>query len=164
MMVQNRYVPSAVKDLIKDDLKLTDAQTSYPLTGMILVYMIFSPFFGWISDRRLIGRRPLLTAAIVFWSAATSLAALSNNLASLVGLRSLVGVGEAAYVVIATPMIADFFPSKERNVALGVFCAAVPLGAALGYALGGSLGHAFGWRAAFLFCGIPGRLKVFIYL
>ena len=34
-----------------------------------------------------------------------------------VGLRSLVGVGEACYVVIATPMIADFFPSKARSVA-----------------------------------------------
>lgn len=77
-------MPSAVKDLIKQDLKLTDAQTSYPLTGMILVYMIFSPLFGWISDHRIIGRRPLLTAAVVFWSAATALAALSNNLASLV--------------------------------------------------------------------------------
>lgn len=38
--------------------------------------------------------------------------ALPNN--TQVGLRSLVGVGEAAYVVIATPMIADFFPSKVR--------------------------------------------------
>lgn len=120
--------------------------------------------YRWVSDHNLVGRRPLLTAAVVFWSAATALAALSTNLASLVrhvtrhvcvlggsrltnrpsvrpsilnssrpapprlasplttityhithkqvGLRSLVGVGEACYVVIATPMIADFFPSK----------------------------------------------------
>jgi hypothetical protein len=27
-----RYVPSAVKDLIKEDLALTDSQTSYPTT------------------------------------------------------------------------------------------------------------------------------------
>jgi MFS family permease len=47
-------------------------------------------------------------------------------------VRSLVGVGEAAYVVIATPMIADFFPSKERNVALGIFFLAIPVGAAIG--------------------------------
>lgn len=73
-----------MKDLIKQDLKLTDAQTSYPLTGMILVYMLVSPLFGWVSDRRLVGRRPLLTAAVVFWSAATALASLSNNLVSLV--------------------------------------------------------------------------------
>lgn len=82
-----------MKDLIKEDLKLTDAQTSYPLTGMILVYMIFSPIFGWISDHRLVGRRPLLTAAVAFWSAATALAALSKNLAGLVRVvRACVGV------------------------------------------------------------------------
>jgi MFS family permease len=77
----DRYVPSAVKDLvrgmcssrgmeaaeaedrgmcavcvvgrqIKDDLKLSDAETSWPMTGMILVYMVASPFFGWIADKQ----------------------------------------------------------------------------------------------------------------
>lgn len=76
--------------------------------------MIASPFFGWLSDHRIIGRRPLLCGAVIFWSAATALAALSKDLYSLVGLRSLVGIGEACYVVIATPMIADYFPSKVR--------------------------------------------------
>ena len=73
-------------------------------------------------------------------------------------------MGEACYVVIATPMIADFFPSKERNVALGIFYLAIPLGAAAGYALGGILGQAFGWRAAFLFCGVPGLVVAFLVM
>ncbi len=95
-------MPSAVKELIKEDLKLTDAQTAYPLTGMILVYMVFSPLFGWISDHRLVGRRPLLAAAILFWSAATALAALSNNLASLVGAWRDVTCGRAGGAFFAS--------------------------------------------------------------
>jgi MFS family permease len=63
----DRYVPSSVKDLIKTDLRLTDAETSWPLTAMILVYMVSSPVFGWISDHQLVGRRQLLTAAVIFW-------------------------------------------------------------------------------------------------
>jgi predicted MFS family arabinose efflux permease len=47
-MVCVSYVPSSVKELIKKDLHLTDAQTAWPLTGMILVYMVASPIFGWV--------------------------------------------------------------------------------------------------------------------
>ena len=42
----DRFVPSAVKDLFKADLKLTDAQTSWPIAGITIVYMLTSPLFG----------------------------------------------------------------------------------------------------------------------
>lgn len=45
---------------------------------------------------------------------------------------------------------------QERNVALGIFYLAIPVGAALGYAVGGILGETLGWNAAFLACGVPG--------
>ena len=47
----DRFVPSAVKDLFKGDLGLTDAETSYPLTAFVVVYMLASPLFGALSDR-----------------------------------------------------------------------------------------------------------------
>ena len=93
----DRYVPSAVKDLIKADLHLTDLETSYQGTGMIIVYMIFAAIFGYISDKNIIDRRIILSSAIAFWSIATALAGLANNIVQLVALRALVGVGEAAY-------------------------------------------------------------------
>ncbi len=46
----DRYVPSAVKTLIQDDLHLDDTQTSLPLTSFILVYMATSPIFGYLAD------------------------------------------------------------------------------------------------------------------
>ena len=157
----DRYVPSSVKELIKEDLHLTDAETAYPLTGMILVYMIVSPIFGHIADKQLADRRLILCLSIAFWSIATAAAGLANDLWSLVILRSLVGVGEAAYVVIATPMLADMFPPQERNIVLGIFYMAIPVGAALGFLLGGTLGSLLSWRYAFLICGIPGLFVSF---
>jgi hypothetical protein len=41
----DRYVPSAVKQLIIDDLHLSDFDSSLPNTGMIVVYMIFAMIF-----------------------------------------------------------------------------------------------------------------------
>lgn len=93
----DRYVPSAVKSLIEADLHINDFQSSLPATGMVVVYMIFAVIFGVLSDKQLVDRRYILFGAILFWSAATALAGLANNIVQLVALRSLVGVGEAAY-------------------------------------------------------------------
>lgn len=152
----DRYVPAAVKELIKEDLGLSDLETSYPATGMIFVYMIFAMIFGWVGDRKLVDRRYLLCGAILFWSLATALAGLAQNLEQLVILRSLVGIGEAAYATIAPPMISDFLPHKDRNIAFGIYYLAVPVGGALGFGIGAVLGGAFNWRVAFMGVGLPG--------
>lgn len=53
--------------------------------------------FGILNDKQLMDRRIILCGAIIFWSIVTALAGLSKNLIQLIVLRSLVGVGEAAY-------------------------------------------------------------------
>ena len=118
----DRYVPASVKELIKEDLDLTDTETALPTTGMVVVYMVSAVFFGVLNDRELVDRRVILAGGVAFWSLATALAGMSTNLTQLVLLRSLVGVGEAAYGTIAPPLISDFFPPAERNVAFGFFC------------------------------------------
>jgi len=152
----DRYVASSVKSLLKEDLNLTDAQTALPMTGMAVVYMICALGFGLLVDRYHVDRRKVLAFGILLWSVATALGALSQNLWQLILFRSLVGVGEAAYGVVAQPMLSDFFPVHERTMAFAIFNLAMPIGGALGYGLGGVLGYLFGWRTAFCAVGIPG--------
>lgn len=152
----DRWVPSAVKDLFKKDLSLTDAQTSLPLSAFILVYMVASPIFGTLAER---GPRKILVAAgVAIWSLATAAAALAEGFTSLLVARSLVGIGEAAYATIAPSILSDFFPPEKRNRVFTIFYVATPVGAAIGFALGGFLGAQVGWRASFLICGLPGLL------
>jgi MFS family permease len=150
----DRFVPSAVKDLFKEDLHLTDAQTSLPLTAFIVVYMLASPVFGTLADR--FSRRALIAAGVALWSLATAAAALATGFWTFLLARAFVGIGEAAYATIAPALIADFYPPERRNRIMTVFYVAIPVGAALGFTLGGIAGSAWGWRAAFLLCGLPG--------
>lgn len=152
----DRYVPSAVKQLIIDDLHITDFESSLPSTGMIVVYMICAVIFGTLSDKQIVDRRIILVGAVAFWSFATSLAGIAKNLVQLIIFRSLVGVGEAAYGTIAPPMLSDFYPMWDRNVVYGLYFLAIPVGGALGYGIGAVLGASFGWRVAFFALGIPG--------
>lgn len=152
----DRYVPSAVKDLFKADLHLTDAQTSLPLTAFVVVYMLASPVFGSLSDG--LPRRVLIAAGVALWSLATAAAALATGFWTFLGARALVGVGEAAYATLAPPLLSDFYAPERRNRILTIFYVAIPVGSALGFTLGGIVGNAWGWRAAFLVCGVPGLL------
>lgn len=152
----DRWVPSAVKDLIKGDLNLTDAQTSYPLSAFIIVYMLASPVFGALAERY--NRRLLIALGVVAWSLATAAAALAQGFVSLLLARAAVGIGEAAYATLAPAILSDFYPPERRNRVFTLFYVATPVGSAIGFVLGGFLGDHFGWRSSFLAVGLPGVL------
>ncbi|MCA3011393.1 MAG: MFS transporter [Myxococcaceae bacterium] len=150
----DRWVPSAVKALFKKDLDLTDAETSWPLTAFVFVYMLASPVFGALAETK--NRRVLIAIGVAAWSIATAAAGLAQGFWSLLLTRALVGVGEAAYATLAPSLLADFYPPEKRNRAFTVFYVAIPVGSALGFAVGGLLGAHWGWRAAFYAVGLPG--------
>jgi MFS family permease len=152
----DRYVPSAVKDLFKVDLKLTDPQTSYPLTAFVIVYMATSPIFASLSDR--FPRKFLIAAGVAMWSLATASAAFATGLWTFLLARAAVGVGEAAYATISPPLLADFYPPERRNRILTIFYVAIPVGVAIGFTVGGLVAETLhlGWRASFLVVGLPG--------
>jgi MFS family permease len=77
--------------------------------------------------------------------------------------HALVGVGEATFGIFAPAVLADFYPERERNKILSIFYLAIPVGAALGYVAGGEMGSAWGWRAPFFICAIPGLVIAGLY-
>jgi len=152
----DRWVPSAVKELFKGDLKLTDAQTAWPLTAFVVVYMIASPVFGALAETR--SRRLLIAFGVAAWSLATAAAAMANDFTTFLLARAAVGIGEAAYATLAPSVLADFYPPERRNRIFTLFYVATPVGSAIGFVLGGYLGEKYGWRPAFLAVGLPGLL------
>jgi MFS family permease len=153
----DRYLPAAlVEPLRRSELHVSDTRSGLLMTSFMVVYIVTSPVFGALGDR---GRRPrIIAAGIALWSVATALGGLARSFASLLFARSLVGVGEAAYITISPAMLADSFPRNERGRVFAIFNAAIPIGAAAAYIVGGLVASHFGWRAAFFVAGVPGLL------
>jgi len=151
----DRFVlASLVESLKSSELHLSDKQLGALATGFILVYMLTSPIFGTLGDRK---QRPrLLAIGVGIWSLATAVAGLTRSFGALFAARSSVGIGEAAYGTIAPALLADHFPKEKRGRVFAVFFAAIPIGSAAGYILGGLADQKFGWRAAFFIAGAPG--------
>lgn len=158
----DRYAPSAVKDLFKAELGLTDQQTGLVFSAFVVVYTLACPVFGSLAER---GNRPrLLAIGVALWSLATVAAAFADGFAMLLMTRALVGIGEAAFITISPSMIADLFPPERRNRALTVLNVAMPLGVAIGFTLAGTFGQWWGWRAAFVIVGLPGLVLALVAL
>jgi MFS family permease len=94
----------------------------------------------------------------VFWSLATGATGLAATFVILVLTRVLVGIGEGGYGPTAPTILADLFPLQQRARIMAFFCAAIPVGSALGYVLGGWISPHFGWRWAFYVVTIPGLI------
>jgi MFS family permease len=150
----DRYVVSALFESLRADLWLTDTRLGLLATGFIVVYMVASPVFGILGDRR--PRLPLLAIGVGIWSLATVLSGFARGYWTLLAGRAAVGIGEAAYGTISPGLIADHFGPERRGRAYALFFSAIPIGAALGYAVGGVVDRTLGWRAAFFFAGAPG--------
>jgi MFS family permease len=152
----DRYlVPPLVPELERA-MGLSHEQAGWLWPAFMAVYMIAAPVFGAWGDRG--SRTRPIAVGVFIWSLATVLSGLARSYPQLFGARALVGIGEAAYAPIAPALLADCFPLNARGRVFAVINTAIPVGAALGYILGGAIGHHFGWRAAFLICGVPGVL------
>jgi predicted MFS family arabinose efflux permease len=159
----DRFVVSALAESLKrSELGLSDTQLGLLMTGFVVVYMLASPVFGSLGDRR--ARPPLVALGVLVWSLATVLAGFAGSFLALFLARAAVGIGEAAYGTIAPSLLADLFPRSRRGRVMAFFFAAIPIGSALGYVIGGLVNHAWGWRSAFFVAGAPGLLLALLCL
>src|SRR6476660_8608880 len=100
----------------------------------------------------------------VVWSLATIACAFADSYLQLIGARSVVGLGEAAYGTVGAALLASLFPPRMRSTVLGAFLAAAMVGSVLGVMLGGFIAERWGWQAGFGAVGIPGLLLCFVFL
>jgi MFS family permease len=98
------------------------------------------------------------------WSLATIGAAFAGSYAQLMGARSVVGLGEAAYGTVGMALLASLFPTRMRSTVLGAFLAAGMFGSVLGVMLGGFIAERWGWQAGFGAVGIPGLFLAVVFL
>ena len=154
-----RYIPSATKDLIKDDLGLTDMQTGLIFTVFICCYMVVSPIIGVVADHKWVKRKVLIVIGLVVLSVATLLTGLCHSFGLILLPRVLFGIGESVFCTISPTFLSDFFDPAQRNIVMSVFFGAIPIGCALGYTIAGALGQAYGWQRAFQFLAAPGILS-----
>jgi len=163
------YIDRQVLAALEPDIRATfftaGDQNAMAKTGalgsaFLVTYMVTAPFLGFLADR--FSRWIIIGTAVIIWSLASGGSGLAPTFGVLVATRICVGVGEGGYGPAAPTILADLFPIERRGKIMAIFCAAIPVGSALGYVLGGIIGAHWGWRWAFYCVVPPGLLLGFL--
>jgi MFS transporter, Spinster family, sphingosine-1-phosphate transporter len=152
----DRNVLFAVQDLIKVEFPRSDAAYGLLTSVFFIFYMIAAPFMGPLSVR--FSRKAVIIVGAIIWSGATLLTAFTKNFDELLLRHTLVGIGEASFVILSPTFVADMFPENKRGRVMGIFYLAIPVGSALGFLVGGILGPKYGWRVPFYVGAAPSLL------
>jgi MFS transporter, Spinster family, sphingosine-1-phosphate transporter len=157
----DRQVLAAVEPDIRATFFAPDDVNRMTKTGLLAVaffvtYMCSAPVLGFLADR--ISRWLIVGIAVVLWSLASGASGLAATFGILFATRIFVGIGEGGYGPAAPTIISDLFPIETRGRVMAIFCAAIPVGSALGYVIGGLVGSHLGWRWAFYLVTPPGLL------
>jgi len=158
----DRNVLFAVQDLIKAEFPRSDTAYGLLTSVFFIFYMIAAPFMGPLSEK--FSRKAVIIVGAVIWSGATLLTAFTKNFDELLLRHTLVGIGEASFVILSPTFVADMFPERMRGRVMGIFYLAIPVGSALGFLVGGVLGPKYGWRVPFYVGAGPSLLLAFLLL
>lgn len=149
--------PDIAEDLYPD--KTADERKEiYAIISTLFIfsYAFGQAIFGKIFDK--VGTRMGFVLSIGFWSLATALHAFAKGLVSLSIFRSLLGVAEAGNWPGAAKGNAEWFPTKERAFAQGIFNSGAAIGGIIAFPTIGTLSIYFGWQYIFILVGLLGLL------
>jgi len=129
------------------------------ILGLISVVFIFSyaagqAIFGKIFDW--LGTRLGFVLSIGVWSLATAAHALAKGVVSFSIFRAILGVAEAGNWPGATKANAEWFPTKERALAQGIFNSGAAIGGIISIPLIGFLAVILDWKLIFIIVGLVG--------
>lgn len=130
----------------------------YALISVVFVFSyafgqaIFGKIFDWI------GTRLGFVLSIGVWSVATALHAVATTVLSFSIFRSILGVAEAGNWPGATKGNAEWFPTKERALAQGIFNSGAAVGGIISIPLIAYLTIHFSWQSIFILVGAAGLL------
>lgn len=143
---------------IYPDKSADEHKSIYAFISVIFVFSyafgqaIFGKIFDWVGTR--IG----FALSIGVWSVATALHALAKGILSFSLFRGILGIAEAGNWPGATKGNAEWFPTKERALAQGIFNSGAAIGGIISIPLIAFLTIHFSWQAIFILVGLTGLL------
>jgi ACS family glucarate transporter-like MFS transporter len=152
---------SVASGSIADAYGLNNLQLGKVISAMLVGYGLFQTVGGRLADR--FGPRRVLTAGVMWWGVFTALTSLvpsriAGALFLFMGVRFLLGAGEAVIYPSANQLVARWIPIRERGIANGWIFAGVGAGAGLTPPLVTYIMIHYGWRSSFWVCAVIGFL------
>jgi len=150
--------PLSMGEAVYPDKTETELKEIYGFVSVVFLFAyafgqaLFGKIFDWIGTR--IG----FVLAIGVWSISTALHAFVQGIFTLNLFRALLGISEAGTWPGAAKANAEWFPTKERAFAQGIFNSGAAIGGVISIPLISYMAVFMGWKAIFIVVGLTGLL------
>jgi MFS transporter, ACS family, hexuronate transporter len=174
----DRQTLSALAPTIQADLGLDDRDYANIVNIFLIAYTIAYLVSGKLVDR--MGTRNSTLLFVLWWSLSNVVTAWAQGMKSMSIMRFSLGLGEAGIWPAASKIVSEWFPSRERALAIGFYTMGATIGATLAPYIviplaeydyvnqmpwvNSLFGHGTGWRMAFLLTGLAGFVWVIPWL
>jgi len=152
-MVLSALAPEVMRHLKMDDMAYADVTNAF-----LLSYAAMFLLGGRLMD--LLGTRWGMTLSVGFWSLASGLHSTVQNATQLSTYRFMLGVGEGGCFPGAAKGVTQWFPRRQRALAMGIAIGGASLGSVVATPLALFLAGAVGWRSVFIVTGLIGAAWV----
>ncbi|HEV2453998.1 MAG TPA: MFS transporter, partial [Verrucomicrobiae bacterium] len=123
----DRQTLSCLAPSIQHDLQVNDRQYANILNIFLLAYTVSYLVAGKLADR--LGTRVSFFIFVAWWSVADMFTALSQGVRSMGAFRFLIGLAEAGIWPTASKAVSEWFPARERALAIGFYTMGATFGA-----------------------------------
>ena len=158
----DRQALSILAPTIQKDLALSNEDYASVLNWFLIAYTVALIASGKIVDR--FGVRFSLALFVGWWSISNILTGFARSAASLGACRFLLGLGEAGNWTAAPKAVSEWFPARERALAIGIYTLGATVGATLAPVLIVGLASWHSWQAAFIVTGSAGLVWLIPWL
>lgn len=150
----DRQVISLLKPVLEKEFSWTESDYGNIVTVFTFFYGASTLFVGYLIDK--IGTKLGYMGAILVWSLAAMAHALAGGTVGFMVARGLLGLGEAGNFPASIKTVAEWFPQKERALAVGIFNSGANIGAVVAPAVVPWIALVAGWQMAFIVTGALG--------
>lgn len=157
----DRNTLSVLKVTIQEALNFDDKGYAMITATFLWTYAVAYVISGWVVDR--LGSRKSFLVFVSGWSIANMLHAFATGVTSFQFYRGLLATMEPANFPAGIKAVSEWFPMRERALAVGLFNAGTALGNTLAVPVAAGIALKYGWQAAFIFTGAFGFVWVAIW-
>lgn len=157
----DRQTLSVLADTIQRELNLSTIDYSRITSSFLISYAVMYAVSGKLID--ILGTRRGFIIFVSGWSIANMLHAFANSALQFRLYRFLLGAAEPANFPAGVKAVSEWFPMRERALAVGIFNAGTALGSALAVPLVSWIALTWGWRYAFVMTGAIGFIWVAVW-
>ncbi|NGZ88143.1 MFS transporter [Duganella sp. SAP-35] len=150
--VTTEFLPVGLLTDIAAGLHVSEGEAGLMVTMPGLVAALTGPVLIVASGR--LNRRALLLSLSVLLVASNLIAALAQNLPTMLFARVLLGVVVGGFWTFAPGATGHMVPAAQQPRAMSYVLAGISVATVAGIPIGAVLGHLAGWRAAFIAAAI----------